>query len=869
MSGGLSGYLPEAQTLPSGQIAPPAPTLDPAILGATSVPRPDGGVDLVMGDDEPAEVQLIPHDGNLAEVLLDSELAAIAMEAIEGIEADIESNRETYEIYDRGMKLLALKPGERGDEPFEGASAAVHTLLKEAVIRYASEASGELIPAAGPVRCQVIGDSTDETEELAERKQSWLNYYLTEADADFPEDFDAMLLQQGLYGSMFRKVWADPTRNGDPTSRYLTPYDLVTSANTTSMTQAPRITQIEPVPRAEIIRLRLKGWYLDVDLVEPDGEGTPAGQRSGVNFRTPSDRPEDAEHVLYHCHCLLDLAGFEHVDQDGVPTGLPLPYVVTIDRDSQQVLRLARDWNEGDTDFRRRETFLHYRYMPGFGFLGWGLIHLVGSTTDDLSVLRRQAINAFTLASFPGGFRVKGASRSEDSDMTIGPCEFKEIDTGGQPIQNAIMPLTYRDVPPSFPMIVEDLSATGQRLASIGDAAVGDGREDSLPGTVIALINQATKLQSAVIKRQHRTLQRELRLLADLFGRDTAAKYPYLVNGVRGQAVASDFQDNADVLPVSDPNVPTQTHRLSLAQGIYTMAQSSQGMLDVREAAMDFLRALGKTDADIARLMPQPGQGTPADPVTEFMGLLKGRPLAVGPAQDHAAHIQAHMVQMGTPGVQQTPAGPQLIAHMAEHMGAFYRAQVATATGIQLQPGQPMPPAQENQVAAAVAAASSKLTASLAQLAPAAAAPQADPTKMMELQLKSRELDIKEADSERKAEASARSEQAEMLRQEITVNNDKMTRITELLTGLMEYEGIRVQALGEATGKAFEAAGTATAGAAAAHGATMSAHAAQSRAGADHSRAAADAIGSLAEHQIAIQERLAGESQGNAPQGNS
>ena len=878
MSGGLSGIVPGGfgggAPMPAGQVAPPAPELDPEILSATAMQRDDGGVDLMLPQDpEPADVRTLPHDANLAEVLPEQVLNRIAQEVIEGFEADVESNAETYQIFSEGMKLLALKPGERKTDPFDGASGAVHTLMKEAIVRYAAEASGELIPAAGPARCQVIGDSTPAKESAANRKQDWLNYYLTEADAGYAEDFDRMLPQVGLYGSMYRRVWRDPLRKGQPTSRYLSPFDLVTAATTTALNSGERATHVEPTPTADVIRLQLKGWYRDVDLGMPTDSVLPWKQT--VDYRKPSDRPEDERHVLLHQYVLLDLDGFEHVDDDGRATGLMLPYIVTVDRETQKVLRLSRDWEQDDKEFARRATFVAYDYMPGMGsFLGWGFIHLVGATTDDLSVLRRQAIDAFSFASFPGGLRVKGGVRSENSDISVGPGEFVEVDTGGLPIAAAVMTLPYRDVPPSYPEIVEDITGNGQRLASIGDAAVGDGREDSLPGTVIALINQATKLQSSVIKRQHRAQRQELRLLADLFGRDPDATYPYVVNGRAGQAASADFADNADVLPVSDPNVPTQTHRLSLAQGIYTMAQSSNGMVDVREAARDFLRALGKSDADIARLMPGPQQGTPADPVTEFAAVLKGMPLAAGPAQDHAAHIQAHMVQIGAPGVQSTPAGPALIAHMADHLAAFYRVQVAKLTGIQVQPGQPLPPAQENQVATAVAAASDAMRQQLAQIMPQGAGGPgaADPGQMAELALKKLELQIKESDSERKAEASARAEEAEMIRQQLTLTNDRATRATELLTGLMDLEAARLKAVGDVGQSAIDAAGQQSEAMSAAAVAQHDAAAGHTRAVADihgahvgaaasGTQSAADVITAMAEHATAAAERDAAQAQ--------
>src|SRR6185312_6737278 len=637
---GLSAYPPELGP-PRGLVRPQPEALDPDILAGTVNQLPDGGAEILYPDEfQQPKADDVPHDGNLAEVLDRDILAEIATRLIDGVEADIESNREHHERFEDGIKLLGLKPMERLDFPFDNACGATHPLLKMALLSFRATARAELLPASGPVRTQIIGDITPDVEARAERKQDWLNYYLTHEDEEYYPDFNQMLLLLGLWGSMFRHVWRDPLKRGRPVSRFLSPKDLVVNYNATSLAGPARVTRVETnVPYSDIRRLQLKGWYRNIALDLPPGEPSITDTGRESEGRSDTDIDADRPYEIWHVHCVLDIAGLDHRDESGEETGLPIPYIVSLDHNSQEILRIERNWDPDDQEYRPREHYVHYRYMPGLGFLGWGLPHLIGSDTFALTTLIRQAVNANTLVSFPGGVRVKGAAKVDGNRIKIGPCEFPEIDTGGQPLDAAFKLLPYRDVPASFPVLMQTLLDSAQRVASIGDMAVGEGREDALPGTVIAMIEKATKLESAVIKDLHVAQRKEFRLLAELFGEDQDTAYPYVLNGKRGQAIAQDFLDNADIVPVSDPNIPTQTQRLTMAQATLTIAQQSGGMVDRRVATEQFLRTMGKSDAEVEQLMPPAPQGQPADPVTEFAMLMKQQPLMVGPMQDHAAHI--------------------------------------------------------------------------------------------------------------------------------------------------------------------------------------------------------------------------------------
>jgi len=775
--------MPDALGLAGTTAAPIAP-LDPAILAAQPHEMDDGGVELHLDGDNDNEIDPrdAPHDANLADLLDQSDLATIASDLIEGIEADVDSNAEYFAILSAGYKLLGLKPGERSDMPFRGSSAAIHPLLKESVTRFGANASGELLPPDGPVKIKIIGDGGPDKERQAQRKQDYMNFYLTEEDEEYCDDFDQMCMLVGLNGSMFRKVWRDPLRGGAPTSRHFSPYDVVVSHHATTMHGPYRVTHIEPMAASDVKRLQLQSWFSDIDLSQPSDDTTPARTaREAVDYRRPTDLPDDVDHVIYHCHCLRDVPRLEHKDKDGEPTGLPLPYVVSIDAESGKIVRLARNYAKDDPNFRPREYFAHYKYMPGLGFFGWGFIHLVGGDTDTLSVLRRQAINSFTLNSFPGGLKTKGVT-ADNTDLVVGPGQFKDVETGGLPIQQAVMPMPYRDVPPSYGPLVEEVLSGGQRMGSVADAAVGDGRADALPGTVLALITQATKVESAVIKRMHRAQRKELRLIADLFGAMDQATYPYAINGQQGMALKADFGTNTDVCPVSDPNLPTQTQRLSQAQATLTIAEQSNGLVSVKAATEDMFRIMGKSDQDIAHLMPPPNAGVPADPVTEFATAMQGGPLKAGPAQDHAAHVQAHMAQLTAPGLDKAPPGHALMAHIADHTALFYLAQAQRTTGLPMPPppgagppAPPMPPAQENQIAAAVAASSDALRQALTQLAPPTPGA-TDPAQAQKNELEKLKIVTQQHDQDRKAEETARQDEIEVRRTVMTMDDNKAQR---------------------------------------------------------------------------------------------
>lgn len=720
------------------------------------------------------------HKANLAEGLSESVLQAIAQTVIEGVEADVASNSEAYAAWREGLKLLGLKP-ERMSEPFDGASGAVDPMLKQAVVAFVAQASAEMCPANGPVRCEVIGDVTPDLEKRAQRKEGWLNYYLTSVDEDFYADCEQGWLMLALYGSVFRKVYRDPL-TGQPRSRFLTPLTLVLSFNALSLEGSGRVTQVDELARSEVIRRRLAGYYRDVDLGEPTGEQSAQREVAAeAENRRPSSLPQDADHLIYECFLMLVPSefGWEDPKAEGAPPGMPLPYIVTVDVDSRRVLRMERDWREGDILFRPEAHFAHYRFMPGLGVYGWGLLALMGATADTASVLLRQALNSFTLSSFPGGFRSKGIG-GEESTIDLGPMQYPEIETGGLPIDQVIMPLPVREVPASFPALYGEVRKGGEVLGQISQMQVGEGRQDAPVGTTLALLEQAIRPTSAVLKRLHTGQRKELRLIARMFGKSPGATYPYLVDGKRGEAMAADFHNTDDVLPVSDPNIPTQVQRLALADAKLKLAMASGGKMDVRVAMRSMLRTMGVPDGDVDALMPEAKPGQPADVVTEFAMAIKGQPLAIGPAQAHDAHLAVHLAQMQTPNLPPPVLGA-LLAHCGDHLAALFAAQASAAAGMPLVPGQPLPPEIETQVAIAVAQASAQI---MAPIAAAMAGAQQDPEKAADRALKQQELRFKAADSVRKSTETARQDQVEAL-----VAQEETLR-TRIDAGVRQFEAV-------------------------------------------------------------------------------
>ena len=671
----------------------------------------DGSVEVDFEPIEDEEGALeSEHDENLCEYLSDMDLAGLSEQLMSGVSEDLESRSEWETTMKRGIELLGLTFEDR-TTPFNGACGVFDPLMAEAVIRWQAIARGELMPSAGPVKTQIIGMPNQDLEAQGSRVQEWMNLYLTELAPEYYEEFDQMLMWLPLVGSTFKKVYQDPIL-GRPVARFITPKNFITSYNTTDLSTSPRFCHVTPMTKKQLRMAMLSGAYRKIDLGDPQQDLTDQSilqaQVDKVQGVEPGAEGTE-EYNLYEIYVDLDLKGFENED------GIPLPYIVTIDEQSRKVLSIRRNWDEGDDTFAKRDFFVHYKFIPGLGFYGLGYAHILGNSAKTATSIRRQLIDAGTLNNFPGGLRVKGM-RIEDNNLGIGPTEFREIDTAGLPIQNAIMPMPYKEPSAVSLELLRETYEGARNLANTAEIAVGDGRQDAPVGTTVALMEAATRVQSATLKRAHKALGRELKLIADLFGKFLPdAPYPFPVRGGTKAIMREDFDNNIDVIPVSDPNISSSAQRMMRAEALLRFATQAPELHNTQEAFRQMYVEMGIDPERVEMLLPNKQvQARPLDPLTENQNAMMGMPLKAGEYQDHDAHIAAH-----APIAEQNPA---LQAHINEHLALKMRVQVQQMIGQPLPPpGAPLPPEIENQIAVMVAQA-------MQQLAPQyKAQPQPDP----------------------------------------------------------------------------------------------------------------------------------------------
>lgn len=684
--------------------------------GAMMLEGEDGSVEVdfepVEGEEDGEEIE---HEENLCEYLSDMDLAGLSEQLMSGVSEDLESRSEWETTMKRGIELLGLTFEDR-TTPFNGACGVFDPLMAEAVIRWQAVARGELMPAAGPVKTQIVGVPNRDLDDQASRVQEWMNLYLTELAPEYYEEFDQMLMWLPLVGSTFKKVYQDPVL-GRPVARFITPKNFITSYNTTDLSTSPRFCHVTPMTKKQLRMAMLRGTYRKLDLGDPQQDLTDQSALQAQVDKTQGVEPGaegTEEYNIYEVYADLDLKGFENED------GIPLPYIVTIDEQSKKVLSIRRNWEEGDDTFQKRDYFVHYKFIPGLGFYGLGYAHILGNSAKTATSIRRQLIDAGTLNNFPGGLRVKGM-RIEDNNLGIGPTEFREIDTAGLPIQNAIMPMPYKEPSAVSLELLRETYEGARNLANTAEIAVGEGRQDAPVGTTVALMEAATRVQSATLKRAHKSLGKELKLIADLFGRYLPdAPYPFPVRGGTKAIMREDFDNNVDVIPVSDPNISSSAQRMMRAEALLRFATQAPELHNTQEAFRQMYVEMGIDPERVEALLPNKQvQAVPLDPLTENQNALMGMPLKAGEYQDHDAHIAAH-----APIAEQNPA---LQAHINEHLALKMRVQVQQIIGQPLPPpGQPMPPEIENQIAIAVAQA-------MQQLAPQYK-PQAQPDPLIEIE---------------------------------------------------------------------------------------------------------------------------------------
>jgi hypothetical protein len=740
----------------------------PAMVdGAEFTELDDGGVEI---DFEPEVERLedAPFDANLALYMDDMDMNTLGETLLSGVEEDKQSRGDWEATMSEGIKLMGLKIEDR-QTPFKGACGVYDPLMAEAVVRWQAVAAGELMPAAGPVKTQVIGVANEQLEAQASRVQQFMNLYLTELAPEFYEEFDQMLFWLPLVGSTFKKTYQDRLL-GRPVSRFVLPDNFIASYGTTDLATSPRFCHITPMSRRNFRLAQLAGVYRDIDLGDPqadDSSQTPIqAEVDGVQGVEPGAEGTE-EYRIYEVYADLNLVGYENED------GIPLPYVVTIEEGTRKVLSVYRNYDEGDPTFQRKNPFTHYKFMPGVGFYGLGYAHLLGNSAKTATSIRRQLIDAGTLNNFPGGLRVKGM-RLEDNNIGIGPTEFREIDTGGLPIQNAIMTMPYKEPSQVSLALLKETYEAARNLANTTEIAVGEGRQDAPVGTTVALMEAATRLQSATLKRCHRAFTRELKLIADLFGKYLPDEpYPFPVRGGMAAIMREDFANNIDVIPVSDPNISSSAQRMMRAEALLRFATQQPDQHNLREAYRQMYVEMGVAPEKIELILaPERQKPRPLDPLTENQNAIVGMPLVAGAYQDHDAHIAAH-----APIAQDNPI---LQAHINEHLALKMRQQVEQIIGQPLPPpGMPMPPELENQLAVMVAQA-------MQQLAPMYK-PQPEIDQMAQVEMQ--KLQIKQADDERDA-------QVELAKAQMEAQSDAANRASREKIAAMKLQSEALRNLG-------------------------------------------------------------------------
>ena len=635
----------------------------------------------VLIDDEitPEEPQF-SFNANLAEVLPDDILGSIANDLLSSIKGDKQSRSEWEKTYTDGLKYLGMKFDEGRSQPFEGSSGVIHPILAESVTAFQAQAYKEMLPAKGPVKTEIIGARTIETENQAERVQEFMNYYIMNVMEEYDPELDQMLFYLPLAGSAFKKIYFDYVLNR-AMSKFIPPEDLIVPYEAADMSSAERITHVINMSSNEIKKQQLTGFYANVDIGS-DGYADDISEVEEaideIQGITPSYK-ENRNRTVYEVHTVLDIEGYEDRDAEGNTTGLKLPYIVTIEESSQKILSIRRNYLENDLLKNKINYFVQYKFMPGLGFYGLGLSHMIGGLSKASTSILRQLIDAGTLANLPAGFKARGM-RIRDEDEPLQPGEFRDIDTTGGSLKENLIPLPVKEPSNVLMQLLGLLIDSGKRFAAVADMNIGDVNQAMPVGTTVALLERGTKVMSAIHKRLHYSQKLEFGLLAKVFGESLPPVYNFQVGSGQNQIKQQDFDDRVDIIPVSDPNIFSQSQRVTLAQELLQMVQSNpqvHGPLGVYEAYRRMYSALGVDNVD-ALLMPPPDMTPkPVDAGIENANLLMGQPAQAFPEQNHQAHIDTHKSLFFTDLVKDSPQVQALIiSHCMQHL-QFLAPQIA------------------------------------------------------------------------------------------------------------------------------------------------------------------------------------------------
>ena len=727
-------------------------------------------------DIEPNKEATDNFDANLAEFMEENELQELAGDLLSDFEDDIDARKDWMQTYVDGLELLGMKIEERS-EPWEGACGVYHPLLSEALVKFQAETVMETFPAGGPVKTKIIGKETPAKKDSAERVQDDMNYELTEVMVEYRPEHERMAWGLGLSGNAFKKVLFDPSLNRQ-SATFVPAEDVVVPYGASNLETANRMTHVMRKTKNELRRLMVAGFYKDIDLPEPqntlDDVEKKIAERMG--FRATSDD----RYKLLEMQVYLDLPGYEDKDEKGKDTGIGLPYIVTIEKTSQEILAIRRNWHPDDETCQKRNHFVHYPYIPGFGFYAFGLIHLIGAFAKSGTSIIRQLVDAGTLSNLPGGLKTKGM-RVKGDDTPISPGEFRDVDVASGTIRDNILPLPYKEPSQVLLALMNQIVDEGRRFAGAADLKIADMSANSPVGTTLAILERTLKVMSAVQARVHYAMKQELKLLKDIIRDYTPDEYEYEpVEGSR-RAKKSDY-DQVDVIPVSDPNAATMAQKVVQYQAVMQMAQANPQIYDMVELNRQMLEVLGIKN--IGKLVPSAEDFKPKDPVQENMNILNGKPVKAFIYQDHQAHITVHQSAMQDPKIMQivgkNPKAQMIqaamLAHINEHVAFEYRKQIEQQLGIPLpEMDKELPKDMEVEVSRMMALAAQKLlTKDQAEAAQKQAQQAAqDPIVQMqqqELMLKQKEVELKE--KKLAMDAAAKADEIELERSRIEAQKE-------------------------------------------------------------------------------------------------
>jgi hypothetical protein len=741
----------------------------------------DGAVIELMKEEPRAE----QFDANLAEYMSENDLQSLAGDLIGNFEQDLSSRKDWLDTYIKGLKILGIKYEER-TEPWPGACGVFHPLLMESAVKFQSETIMETFPAAGPVKTKIVGKETPEKKDAAIRVADDMNYQLTEVMKEYRPEHERLLLSLALAGNAFKKMYFDPALNRQ-TAVFIPAEDIIVPYGAPNLETTDRVTHRMRKTKNELRKLQYAGFYRDIDL------GDPIRTMDEVEKQKAEDQgfsaSMDDRFQLLEMHVNIDLPGYPDVDKDNNETGLALPYVVTIEKGTGTILAIRRNWREDDKLKEKRQHFVHYGYIPGFGFYYFGLIHLIGGHSKAATSLLRQLVDAGTLSNLPGGLKSRGL-RIKGDDTPIAPGEFRDVDVPSGAIRDNILPLPYKEPSQTLSLLMDRIVEEGRRFAAVSDLKVSDMSSQAPVGTTLAILERVLKVMSAVQARIYYTMKQEFKLLAGIIRDNTPDQYSYEPEVGSRKAKKADY-DDVDVIPVSDPNAATMSQKIVQYQAVLQLSQTAPQIYDLPHLHRQMIETLGVKNAD--KIIPLPDDAKPRDPITENMDLMTGKPAKAFMYQDHEAHMQVHMALMQDPKIAamigQSPQAQQMQgaiqAHIMEHMAFQYRREIEKQLGAALPPlpqgdndEYDLPPEFEAQLSQLAAVAAARVLQKDQAEAQAQQAQQQQQDPLVQMQMM--DLQIKQLMAQTKAQQAQIDGQIRMAEQQRKTQKDMVDAAAKL-----------------------------------------------------------------------------------------